>query len=140
MHPKPLTALRALAMAPILLAMGCASLTGPDDTEPTAARVTITGVITFADNGDPWLVTCGAGSQRVRVGTMTKGNYLYLRRRVRDLEGRETQPVTAQMSGYLRRAKKTRLMEQPALMWLSAGHCTDPDEPPMDRHERRRRG
>ena len=127
--PNPLLAGLALLLA------GCAA-TGAGDGDAVATRVTLTGIISFAEDGGAWLAPCGSGN-RVRLGEMTSGNYRYLQRRVAELEGRAAQPVTAQLSGYLGSTGKTRQMDRPALMWLSAGYCTEPEEPPMDRPVRK---
>jgi hypothetical protein len=129
-------ALLAPLAAAVLTSACTAAVATPGADAKAAARVTLTGVATFTDDGDAWLVDCLNKEQRTKVGAMTTGNQLYLKRRIEELEGREGKPVTAQMSGYLvTQDDKPRVLEQPALMWLSAGHCTEPDEPPVDKNQ-----
>lgn len=122
----------------MLAAAAIASACATDEALVPADRVTVTGMLGFADDGQPWLEDCRT-QQRVDVGTMTTGNYLYLRRRAEALGARDGKRVTAQISGYLRSTAAAPRLHEPALMWLSPGHCAEgADEPPVERPQRRR--
>lgn len=105
------------------LLAGCG--TTPDwqgDLAPS--RVTIRGLISIARSGEPRLVDCGS-TLRYEVGRMSAGNLLYLRRRVSELTRRTPGPVTAEISGHIRKASGGFRIDRPALVYLAPGRCVD---------------
>jgi hypothetical protein len=110
-----------LAIAALLLLSGCASIWPRDDPR---SRVTVTGVLTFPAKEPPRLQEC-ATRREVRLGEMTRGSYLYLRRRAREVATHQGKPVTAELSGYLVRAGGELRMDRVALHGLAPGRCRD---------------
>lgn len=101
-----------------MLLAGCAS-------EPAGERyrVTLRGIVSFPADHKAQLADC-ASKRVVHLGPMVRGSYLYLRRRVREVAAHRRRPVTAEVSGYLRRSGGDLAMDRVAVLSLSPGHCT----------------
>jgi hypothetical protein len=119
-----------LALIAILIAEGCTSTRSRPAltfTQP-GTRTLVKGIVTFQHDGSPQLIECGS-YERLDLGTMGQGQYLYFRKRADEIQQAERQPVTAHLSGYLSRGESGGLIEQPTVLALSAGHCTEPKDP-----------
>jgi hypothetical protein len=121
---------RGLAATTILIAAGCTPAgIGPllTPAEP-AARTLVKGVVTFQRDGTPRLIECGS-DRPLHLGTMGQGHYRYFRKRANEIWRRKREPVTAHLSGYLDRSESGGIIEQPTVLALSAGYCTEPEDP-----------
>lgn len=123
---------RAIAWAlllPILIQLpGCART---EAGEIPGERAIIRGVVTFNEDGEPLIEDCNR-RKTVTIGGMTQGHALYLRRRHDELSRRHSQPVTAEMSGYLERTSKGLHLARATPLWVASGLCTDEADGHLD--------
>ena len=132
-----MTWLRRALLATLLGAVaGCGTTPAPTATEwrgdPSASRVTIRGLISMPRSGGPTLVDCTNNKVSYALGGMSAGNFLYLKRRVGELSRRAPEPVTAEISGYVRKVAGGYRIERPGLMYVASGRCVEMDDASLD--------
>jgi hypothetical protein len=119
----------ALLVLAVLSACGAGSQPRPD--ESGSSLVTIRGLLTIEDRNRFQLKACD-GNTHFMLGDMSSGNAHFLQRRFRELSRRAPGPVTVEVAGQVRRNGKGYEVERPALIYIAAGRCVEPEEGGLD--------
>lgn len=121
-------ALLLLSLAPL---GGCGASSESRRDDARISRVTIKGLLSVPDSGRFQIVDCHS-SAPFTLGGMSAGNLHYLKRRFGELSRRAPGPVTAEVSGHIRRSSKGFQLDRPALIYVASGRCVEADDHSLD--------